>query len=234
MRKTKKDSHGFKEWLRINEISNISHIDTASVKLTPTSAGYEYRFYFPSPEDPGAPPQEFSVGMFGGKAKEYMGIPLPMQVSSYSITFSGPDGYSLTGRSGAQAVAIYSKLLSAIKKLMETEHVDALSFSAFDEKMIPMYDRFLKTLLPDFTQVDDSTYVRTSLLDAVLKHLPDEKREELMGRISQSQRDKQDAIRRIKAQKVGLRSAKNPFQNDQTGKSSRVSQTGAPDLDSTT
>lgn len=225
MRKKTSD-RGFKEWLRLSEISKISHLDTSDIELRRSPSGYRYSFTYVAPDGPATEPQDFEVEMNRSSQHEYDGMPLPREIVAYSILFSGPAGYSLTGDAGSGAVAIYSKLMSAVKKLMEIDDVDVLSFTAYDKKMVPVYDRFLKTMLPDFTQVDNGNYVRTTVLNHVLDSLPETKRGEVMDKIAASHKERLDSIRKIKADKEELRKAKIRNQAHQIGKPEMVAQHG--------
>lgn len=225
MRKKTSD-RGFKEWLRMDEISKISHLDTSDIKLKMSPSGYTYSFTYVAPDGPATKPQDFKVDMARSTLEEYDGIPLPSEIVAYAITFSGPAGYSLTGVAGSGAVAIYSKLMSAVKKLMEIDDVDVLSFTAYDKKMLPVYDRFMKTMLPDFTQVDDGNYVRTTVLNRVLDSLPETKRGEVMDKIAASHKERLDSIRKIKADKEINRKAKFGDRPSQVGKPEMVARHG--------
>lgn len=223
MRK-KTNDRGFKEWLRVDEISKISHLDTSDIKLKMSPSGYTYSFTYVAPDGPATKPQDFDVNMVRSVIGEYDGIPLPSEIVAYGITFSGPAGYSLTGDAGSGAVAIYSKLMSAVKKLMEIDDVDVLSFTAADQKMLPVYDRFVKTMLPDFTQVDNGNYVRTTVLNHVMDSLPEKTRGEVMDKIAASHKVRLDSIRKIKADKQRDREAKFRDQAPQVGKPEMVAQ----------
>ena len=82
----------------------------------------------------------------------------------WDVSFSKNDSMSLTGTSGSSGMAIYGKVLSAVKKLLDTEKVDGLTFTGAHVYMDIMYDRFLKTF-GGFKPVGSGVYIRDELVN---------------------------------------------------------------------
>jgi len=71
-------------------------------------------------------------------------------VTIWEVGFTGPEGHSLTGKAGFDSIAVYSRVLLAVKKLMREEKVDFLRFQPFQGEMELVYNRFIKRFLePD-------------------------------------------------------------------------------------
>ena len=152
--------------------------------------GYDYKFFHNG--------EEYNVEMDKQMMRNFGDYRIPAEVMSYNITFSGPQDYSLTGTAGPQAVAIYSKLLAAIKKLMDTEQVDALTFSAYEPAMIPVYDRFMRTYLGDkFTTVAPTTHVRTEKLREIMKKIAPQDRARFEKQIETAQSEREAKVAQV-------------------------------------
>lgn len=187
---------GFKEWLVVSEIVHPSHLDTSDIELEKQDGVYKYSFEYGGAQYH-VSMMRFTLDDFEMIRGHGVGIDLPRNLVNYSITFRGPRGYSLTGVAGSGAVIVYSKMLSAIKKLMELEKVDMFTFSASDRLTIPTYERFVKTLLKDYTQIEEYTYLRTDILNSVLQASPEQARESMLKRIKGAQDERQSEIRDI-------------------------------------
>lgn len=187
---------GFREWLVLSEIVHPSHLDTSDIELEKQDGVYRYSFEYGGAQYH-VSMMRFTLDDFEMIRGHGVGIDLPRNLVNYSITFRGPRGYSLTGVAGSGAVIVYSKMLSAIKKLMELEKVDMFTFSASDRLTIPTYERFVKTLLKDYTQIEEYTYLRTDILNSVLQASPEQARESMLKRIKGAQDERQSEIRDI-------------------------------------
>jgi hypothetical protein len=140
----------FNEWLRIDELSSMSQIDSSGVELEKSGNNYRYRF------------DDFIVGLnrdFGKKVGDKMvdGI--------WIVDFMRDGRWILTGKSGSDGTAVYGKVLAAVKKLMEVEKVNGLSFSGAEARQDIMYDKFLKAL-GGFTPVGGNVYIRDEIVKA--------------------------------------------------------------------
>ena len=138
----------FNEWLRIDELTSMSQIDSSGVELEKSGNNYRYRF------------DDFLVGLnrdFGKKVGDKMvqGI--------WIVDFMRDGSWSLTGKSGGDGTAVYGKVLAAVKKLTEVEEVNGLSFSGAEARQDIMYDKFLKAL-GGFTPVGGNVYIRDEIL----------------------------------------------------------------------
>ena len=140
----------FNEWLRIDELTSMSQIDSSGVELQKAGNNYRYRF------------DDFIVGLnrdFGKKVGDKMvdGI--------WIVDFMRDGRWTLTGKSGSDGTAVYGKVLAAVKKLMEVEKVNGLSFSGAEARQDIMYDKFLKAL-GGFTPVGGNVYIRDEIVKA--------------------------------------------------------------------
>jgi hypothetical protein len=129
----------FAEWMRLVEITAASKIDTSGVELKMRGskpirmATYVFR-------DPSGGPGEYKVNM--GEV-EPGNTPFNMD-GVWDISFNMDGGYHLRGNVGSGGTAVYGKVLSALKKLMETETVNGFKFFGFHQFMDVVYDRFAK------------------------------------------------------------------------------------------
>ena len=137
-------------WLRIDELTSMSQIDSSGVELEKSGNNYRYRF------------DDFVVSLnrdFGKKVGDKMvqGI--------WIVDFMRDGRWILTGKSGSDGTAVYGKVLAAVKKLMEVEEVNGLSFSGAEARQDIMYDKFLKAL-GGFTPVGGNVYLKDEIIKA--------------------------------------------------------------------
>ena len=136
-------------WLRIDELSSMSQIDSSGVELEKVFSGsYEYNF------------EDFTVKLYRSLG---MKVGDKMVDGIWSVSFNRGDSYALTGKSGSGGTAVYGKVLAAVKKLMEVEEVNGLKFSGIDSRQDIMYDKFLKTL-GGFTPVSSNVYLKDEVI----------------------------------------------------------------------
>jgi len=141
----------FIEWLRMDELSSMSQVDSSGVELEKVFGGsYEYKF------------DDFTVKLYRGIG---MKVGDKMVDGIWSVSFNRGNSYALTGASGSGGTAVYGKVLGAVKKLMEVEEVNGLKFSGFDSRQDIMYDKFLKTL-GGFTPVKLGIYLKDEIINA--------------------------------------------------------------------
>jgi hypothetical protein len=139
-------------WLRIDELTSMSQIDSSGVELEKRDypRGYTYEF------------DQIKVLLNRRHAKQ---VGDKMVDGIWSVMFSKNNSYELTGDSGSGGTAVYGKILAAIKKLTEIEEVNGLYFSGAESRQDIMYDRFLKTL-GGFTPVGGDVYLRDEIVKA--------------------------------------------------------------------
>lgn len=160
--------------------------------------GYTYEFEYEG--------DDFRIDISKDQRYNLNGVRLNRPVTAFNIEFEGPDSYDLTGRSGAGAVVIYSKMLSAIKKLMEIEDVNAITFSSYHPFMIPMYDRFVKTYLGDtFTQVSKNMYLRSDKVKEIMSTMQPQDRSEAEKAMASAREEQSKLVEKIKLGKQAMR-----------------------------
>ena len=139
-------------WLRIDELSSMSQVDSSVVELEKVFGGsYEYKF------------DDFTVMLYRVPSRK---VGDKMVVDGiWGVSFKRGTSYALTGASGSGGTAVYGKVLAAVKKLMEVEEVNGLKFSGFDSRQDIMYDRFLKAL-GGFTPVGSNIYLKDEYIKA--------------------------------------------------------------------
>lgn len=155
-------------WLRLDELTDISKIDSSNIVLDRSGPGSYHYFSFKHDGE------DFRVEAYlDADASRKVNNLSGKDFSVWSIYFKGKRGMSLTGTSGGGAVGVYSKLLGSIKKLTEIDKVDGLTFSGQERSMDIMYDKFIK-MLGGFKPVGNETYMRTELLSGGLKDKAEE------------------------------------------------------------
>lgn len=155
-------------WLRLDELTDISKIDSSNIVLDRSGPGSYHYFSFKHDGE------DFRVEAYlDADASRKVNNLSGKNFSVWSIYFKGKRGMSLTGTSGGGAVGVYSKLLGSIKKLTEIDKVDGLTFSGQERSMDIMYDKFIK-MLGGFKPVGNETYMRTELLSGGLKDKAEE------------------------------------------------------------
>jgi len=88
----------------------------------------------------------------------------------YTVLFQGPEGYSTTGASGTEATTIYSKLVLAVKKLIENHEVNGLSFTPAEPGMRIIYTRFYNSFMKDdFVRVERDLYIKRDIVRRALE-----------------------------------------------------------------
>lgn len=200
---------GFEGWIKkqsLLELTDIGSIDTSAVDLKPMgrdrddpfSDGFVHRFEYRR--------KNYVVFMARKESSVVDGVSLVDPVVQYAITFKGPRGTYLTGEEGPAAVAIYTRMLAAIKRLIENERVDALVFSAQQREMLPLYERFIGNFLSgSFSQLTDNSYLRKEILDSELGKMSPEERSDLERSISLSIRGKREEIDSVRREKIAMR-----------------------------
>ena len=149
----------FIEWLRIDELTSMSQIDSSGVELLKSVNSYVYFFADPSGVE-GRGGRPFEVIM-QDVSPQLVGKTVYKKI--WEIAFKKNGSTRLTGDSGGGGTAVYGKLLAAIKKLMEIEDVGGLKFSGAHPHMDIMYDRFAKAF--GFAPVGQSVFVKKEILD---------------------------------------------------------------------
>jgi hypothetical protein len=129
--------------------------------------------------------------------------------NAYNIEFHGPDGVASTGKAGLMATTIYTKLLLSVKKLLETQPVDALTFSAYEPAMNLVYNRFYKQFLQKtFLRVGGGAYIRKEFMKKTLQTVPSDKKQELFKKILDNNRADLGEIKGIRDRKNDERNIK--------------------------
>lgn len=164
----------FRNWLEVIDIDNYQ-----SVELQPINnnlyRGLEYIFQVHG--------EKFVLKMVK-RTEFFYGILIS---DIYSISFAGAEGFDLTNKYGAGSLRIYSQIVAGIKKLMETENVNALKWIAYDPKMELIYSRlFDKFLSKNFTRVSEELIFRNDVLANLMSSIDDDMREKISAGIEQS------------------------------------------------
>jgi hypothetical protein len=144
----------FIEWLRLDELNDISQLNSSGVELEEDpniKDRYTYKF------------DDFVVLISRLPESRLVGDKKVDGIWNVSFTRGGM--YGLTGVSGGGGTAVYGKVLGAVKKLTEIKEVNGLKFSGTEAKQDIMYDKFLKTL-GGFTHVGDNIYIRDEIIKA--------------------------------------------------------------------
>lgn len=107
----------------------------------------------------------------------------------WSIGFRGPQGYSSTGL-GRGMMVIYTNMLMAIKRLMETEVVNGFSFYGAESAMDLVYDKFVKQLIgKDFVRVSPEVLVRKTWIERKLVSADSETQQRVLQNIQRAEAD---------------------------------------------
>lgn len=176
----------FKNWL-FSEIADILQRDTSHIKLEKNGAYYTYYFRVNG--------QNFK---FMAEIFKYN-----YNMNSVSISFSGNDGHKLTGTSKNSGSAVYSQILLAIKKLLEIEPIDYISFSAADIQMAPIYERFFnKFLSNEFIHYDKYGYIRRTKLKEILQNSSEEEKKTIYKNMISAKRNKRDDTKEAQLKKA--------------------------------
>jgi hypothetical protein len=146
--------------------------------------------------------EEFTVSF--EKGTKYLGSFTLDNV--WDITFKGPQGYSTTGKN-KNATLIYRNLLLSVKKLLETEEVNGISFSAAEPAMALVYNQFYKQFLSkDFIRVETFTFVKRSIAKEVMDgKRGDFAKGQLKRSMLSSSRNTREKLKSIKSEKLKMR-----------------------------
>ena len=118
--------------------------------------------------------------------------------NSYSVTFYGPQGTASTGAAGTSATGVYSKVMAAIKKLMDTIPVDGLVFGPAEPAMGLIYDRLFQKMGGDFVRINQTTYVSREFLRSQTKNMDDRQKKDLYSGMLGTSRQMQAANKSVK------------------------------------
>lgn len=121
----------------------------------------------------------------------------------WSITLEGPAGYSTTNK--GNPARVYTQLLLAIKKLMETQQVDGFSFTPAEDAMGLVYDQFVRRFLKDFVRISSSVIVRKEIYDRALAGMSASERRRVEEKIAREVGQYQDHLKYVKQQKGRVR-----------------------------
>lgn len=208
----------FREWLGLDllgEISKLSHLRTSGIDLSPRwsdnypedeDGSLEYKFSHNG--------NEYSVTMnkdVDGEHAIVPGIGVSKDLNVWDVAFTGPQIYKLTRSNASDAVSVYSKVLAALKRLLETREVDIISFSAYEPEMVPMYDRFFNQYLKgDFAMLrggETKTYIRKDKLADMMTRMTPEQRKVLESEMSGEQEKHEQEVSGVRAIKPIMRRA---------------------------
>lgn len=187
----------FREFLRIDELFDLSSADTSGVEFNRVSnQNYEYKFVHDG--------QVYTIDM---TRETFLSVPLSAD-GAWGISFFGPSGLDLTGIAGMSATVIYRNLLLAVKKLMEIEEVNTLYFSPAQERMLAMYDIFYRKYLkpeppagPGFVRIDQHLYSRRDFLVAH-NYINDESKKKMFN----ADKEVEERLEKINKQREVVRS----------------------------
>lgn len=168
--------NNFKEWLHIQEFSDINAMDTGHIDLQYQNGDYIYRF-----EINGSP---YELTMHS-KKKDI----LDTYLNGYDISFTGNYRYGPTNDKGAKAADVYTHIMLGIKKFLEEVQsnvmrpAEFLSFYGFENKQDLVYDRLVRRFLTGYTRVNNEDLVRND----VLEHLKSQYGPNVEKRVQQGQ-----------------------------------------------
>ena len=112
------------------------------------------------------------IKYFNKQAPEVKQSIQPLVKNVFHISFAGPNKHKTTNKNTGMT-AIYSQLLLAIKKLFETEDVQGLTFTAYEQKMSLVYRRFFKQFLADkFMVISPELFLRKDIAKQIMQLLP--------------------------------------------------------------
>lgn len=131
----------------------------------------------------------------------------------YSIEFNKNDEYHAT-KENKNYIKIYSQLILAVKKLIETESVGGLSFSGYERGMNLIYEKFYKTFLKKhFTIFSDKLYLKNEAIKQIMKLGNKFHKIEIANHIKDTQKTKQKNLDLIRNEKILNIKIKTNYQN---------------------
>jgi len=122
----------------------------------------------------------------------------------WTILFSGPKGHSTTKKDTGM-FDIYSELISAVKKLYQTEDVNGFAFSAAEPGMALVYNKFFTRYMKDFESVDTGLFVKKSLIQDILNDMTPEEQENYQKHLRDRGRINSSYIKQVRKDKADLR-----------------------------
>lgn len=153
--------------------------------------------------------QDFEVEMFSEEDNNYEGVEIP---DSYTIEFSGPNNHATTGKAGTTAPKIYSYLLLSIKKLLETQPVNAIAFGPAEPAMGLVYQRFYNQFLAkDFIEAQRFFYIKKSFVKEKMQGLNREDKIYLAKKMKDKQKEAREKEAEVRQQKNEERTFKLNF-----------------------
>jgi hypothetical protein len=158
----------FQEYMQIVEFTDPEQADISDINLIKQEWGYYYNWLYNN--------KKYSVGFEKVQDTNPSWLELPdgseIEANGYIVEFVGPKGTRPTDLAGGASLVIYKQMMLAIRKLIETEHVDYLAFSGQTGKMDRLYDRFVKKFLGDrYTWYNYQILMNNTFLNQIaLKH----------------------------------------------------------------
>jgi hypothetical protein len=155
-----RQSPGFKEWLQLQEFSDINAMDTGHIELNQNGNTYTSQFDFNG--------TTYKI-TFTPQQEPILDTPL----TGYSISFTANGEYRPTYQQGSSASEIYSEIMLVIKKFLEdvqrnTEHpAQYITFVGAAGKQDLVYDRLVSRFLKTYTRVSFDKLVRNDVLEQI-------------------------------------------------------------------
>ena len=174
-------SLSFFGYVALREAFDLTNADMSDIMITSSATQGNYRFKHDGKNFMVSISQENEVNLDGHDDVDdfdyydddenndpFINEPKTIEIpGTFSIMFSGPQDFQLTGTSGVGVFAIYRKLLSCVKHFMDNHEVNALEWTPADDKMLIPYDLFYRQFLqPDpprgagFIRVTNDVYIK--------------------------------------------------------------------------
>jgi len=201
-----------KQMEHIVEFIDLNKADISNIEINRTGHGYyhswhynneEYNVFFNKIENFQLPTtSKKNAWFFSGATKD---LPITIKANGYGVDFIGPNGFNATELEDGNSIAIYTKLMLVIRKLLETKNIDYLQFSGTTGKMDRIYDKLIKTFANNiFTWYDHKILLNNSFLDRILLLHP-EKEKDIIQKLSDTQKNRKERMLSIKKQEDDTR-----------------------------
>jgi hypothetical protein len=123
----------------------------------------------------------------------------------WTIDFQGPAGHNTTGKNRG-AIAIYSELIAATKKLTQDYTVNGFTFTAAEPGMGIIYKKFFdRYMKDDFMAVTPSVFLSKEIIGNRLKNMTPEQQQVFHNHIAGVEQDIQDKLTTVRSEKAAAR-----------------------------
>lgn len=175
-------------------MGEVLHKNIDNIELSPKPGGYKFNFHDNV--------NDYIVYFHGPTREKYKIEETKENLyfdNCWSVDFEGPNGYKLTN-SAINPMAIYSKVILSIRKLIALRNPEMIQFLGYDASQDVMYHYFYKRFLSKlFTKIEEHMYLRNDLFEKLKSN------QNFINQVSDHAEGWDQNVRNLKTNKINRR-----------------------------